>query len=241
MRNREADYTQATISQYVINAIFSSFPIDKPIIDRSPIISKSASDNGSTGKLYCQAEGAPNVTFSWSREGTVLLNSDNSENSAGKYFIEPTTQVDLITFRTVLLINEVSNTDYGAYTCIARNELGFDTVTINFDTTSKPDPPLAVRIINITSDSITLKWVSGFDGGLAQSFRVRFKAAGSDPYLYSDVHPTNTTQYAIKGLLANTEYMFNVMSYNELGESKFTEDIVKATTLKGIPPFQECS
>jgi hypothetical protein len=54
---------------------------DKPIIDTSPSIAKSASDKGKTGVLTCKAKGAPDVSFNWSRKGAVI----NVEKSDGKY------------------------------------------------------------------------------------------------------------------------------------------------------------
>ena len=221
---------------------------DKPIIDRSPIISKSASDNGSTGKLYCRAKGAPNVTFTWSREGQVMTaipetyKSDAEKQKQNilaqkepKYIVDATQQLDLVTYQSVLTITGVQSTDYGSYECLARNELGFDAITIQLNRTSKPDPPLALRVINITAASVQLRWIPGFDGGLGQDFRVRYRpTASSDPsYSYRDVFPMNSTQILISGMNEDTEYIFGVQAINEKGQSDFTADIVKAQTLKG--------
>ena len=153
-----------------------------------------------------------------------------------KYLVEATQQLDLVTYQSVLTITDVQSTDYGAYECLARNELGFDAITIQLNRTSKPDPPLALRVINITSDSVQLRWIPGFDGGLGQEFRVRYRpTASSDPsYSYRDVFPSNSTQILISGLNEDTEYIFGVQAINEKGQSDFTADIVKAQTLKGI-------
>ena len=51
---------------------FFIFFIDAPKIDQSPAISKSASDKGEVATLKCKATGAPNITFMWSRLGTVI-------------------------------------------------------------------------------------------------------------------------------------------------------------------------
>jgi len=58
-----------------------TFSADKPKIDTSPSIAKSASDKGKTGVLTCKAKGAPDVSFNWSRKGAVI----NVEKSDGKY------------------------------------------------------------------------------------------------------------------------------------------------------------
>lgn len=203
----------------------------KPVINRSPSLTKSAVDSHETGRLFCRAEGAPNVTFQWTIEGQVLKTEDGL--SANKYSIEPTIQLDIVTYQSTLVINRVSSHDYGTYKCVARNQLGYDSLAINFTRTSKPDCPLSLKVINITSESVTLKWIPGFDGGLPQSFRLRFKTSNdSDPFLYSDVFPSNTTSFTISSLSSKTEYTFHVMAYNSFGESDYTVDNVKAETLK---------
>jgi nephrin, putative (fragment) len=226
-----------TLNLLDLSCLFST---DKPRIVQSPNISKSASQNGSTGKLTCRSQGAPNVTFSWTHEGvplskskatTVILNG----RSEPKYSISSTRQLDLITYESMLLIRNVSSTDYGTYECIARNELGFDTVQIDFNHISSPDVPVAIRALNRTTSTVTLKWIPGFDGGLTQTFRIRYRktAFDSEPYLYSDVFPFNTTRYTIKGLDQNEEYSFSVMAFNDLGKSDYSQDEIKVITLKG--------
>lgn len=36
-----------------------------------------------------------------------------------------------------------------------------------------PDPPSDLKLLSISSNSVTLEWMPGFDGGLTQNFRVR--------------------------------------------------------------------
>ena len=64
--------------------MWAFFSIDKPDIDLSPQIAKAASNKGGTGKLICRAKGAPNVTFSWSREGRAITN----ESEPAKYSVD---------------------------------------------------------------------------------------------------------------------------------------------------------
>ncbi|XP_074593435.1 nephrin-like isoform X1 [Brevipalpus obovatus] len=251
----------------------------KPRIINPPILSKSASDHGSIGRLICRAQGAPNVTFQWMREGSIL--STDNPLMGTKYRLESTVKLDLITYQSILYINSVSSSDYGSYDCVARNELGLETRSIEFNRTSKPDTPLALRVVNRTSSWITLKWIPGFDGGLQQSFRIRYQkydgvvdddsstisfpssSSGVDdfesssssssssssmpvtsftaaavshyPYMYTDVYPKNSTQFIVKGLQDDQEYIFSIMAYNELGNSAFTDDLIKAKTLKEAP------
>nr|XP_046920413.1 nephrin-like isoform X2 [Dermatophagoides farinae] len=241
--------------------------LHKPIIDRSPSISKSASESGSSAKLICRAQGTPNVTFTWKREGSVLESYDSSSDSsssssnyrssskssskssvekpATKYVIEETKKLDLISYQSVLIINDVTSNDYGPYECIARNDLGFDAMAIALNRTSRPDSPRSLRVVNVTSGSVMLRWMPGFDGGLPQTFRIRYRPLDSSStggqnmdditttgYMYRDVYPPNATTIIVGGLRDNTEYIFSVMATNEKGDSDYSADIVKASTLK---------
>ena len=155
--------------------------------------------------------------------------------------IEETRQLDLITYQSELQISDVSAADYGAYDCVARNDLGFDALAIVLNRTAPPDAPRDLRKLNVTSGSVTLRWVAGFDGGLGQSFRVRYRPvmesgsliSGGDPsYMYRDVFPTNSTTATVGSLRDSTEYVFSVMASNSKGDSEYTEE-VRAATLKG--------
>ncbi len=51
----------------------------KPEMDTSAALSKSASDKGETGRLTCQARGAPDIKFKWSRLGSVVDKDDSGD------------------------------------------------------------------------------------------------------------------------------------------------------------------
>ncbi|XP_022254721.1 nephrin-like isoform X2 [Limulus polyphemus] len=199
----------------------------KPTIHRSQHLLKAASEKGQTAKLVCRAEGAPNVTFTWSRGGSTIIETEEHEMD--------TYMLGLTSWESVLLLHHVENSDYGLYECVARNELGFDTVKIKLDLTSHPDPPVALKVVNFTSDSVLLRWVPAFDGGLIQSFRIRYKPTESLAYQYTDIFPPNSTTHVVSGLSPSTEYMFSVQSFNDLGFSDFMDDIVKVVTAHEIP------
>ena len=183
---------------------------------------------------------AETLTIKSTKNQRAKLSKDNVEEieKSVKFWFEETKQLDLITYQSVLIINEVSGSDYGMYDCVARNELGFDAYAIVLNRTSRPDPPRSIRVVNTTSASVTLRWMPGFDGGLGQAFRIRYKPVtetDDDPsFMYRDVHPTNATTSIISGLRDNTEYVFSVMASNEKGDSEFSDDSVKVFTLKGL-------
>ena len=256
-----------------------------------PTTIKSASDQGSVGRLSCRAQAAPNVEFTWMKNDAVIskrsslskaetLNSidlfngallsnqisatsasdlaysadhhhnqlaSNSINqlSAGnsrlpkeKFIVLPIRRIGLITMESVLLISDVSPADYGLYRCKAENELGRSTADVYFSRPVAPDTPLALRAINASSVSITLKWIPGFDGGAPQQYRLRFKKADAPTktaagYNYLDINASELREWTITGLKPGTEYLFAIQSFNELGDSEYTKDIVRERTLDG--------
>lgn len=136
-------------------------------MDDSPQLMKAAGDEGQLAKLVCRSQGAPNISFGWSREGTPLTPSD-------KYSFS-TRQIDVVTWESTLEVSNVRSRDYGLYDCVARNEMGTNTAKVILSGTSRPDPPLALHVVNVTHDSAHLAWRSGFDGGLFQSYRLRYR------------------------------------------------------------------
>ncbi|CAN7984404.1 unnamed protein product [Ixodes hexagonus] len=204
----------------------------RPEIDRNPPQLKAAGKEGGTAELLCRAQAAPNASFAWSREGAVITSSSRPD----KYDVS-VTQTDLVTFESTLSVKDIRSSDYGHYECVARNELGFDSAKVHLDTLSAPDPPLQLRVTNATYNSLTLVWRPGFDGGLPQSFRLRYrKAASSEGYHYQDVLLSNMTNYTIGGLSHDTEYTIGIMSFNEYGQGEYLKDIVKGKTTDDAPP-----
>lgn len=190
----------------------------------SPSLVKFASDSGNTGRLVCRAKASPPAKFTWSRNGTPI-----SANATGKYF---TTwkAVDALSSESVLLVAHVTGQDYGAYECVARNELGFATSSPRLEVTSAPDAPDHLTAVNMTHDSVTLSWTPGFDGGMRSGHRIRYREVSEVGYKYVDVLPYNATKFTVSGLEIDTEYTFSIMAYNKLGESKYLPDLLTVKT-----------
>lgn len=141
---------------------------DKPIINLSEPLTKAAARIGNTAKLICKASGAPTVSFSWSKNDTIL-----PKNSDEKYKME-TKSSNYIHYTSILSIRNVDIKDYDVYGCIARNALGDAKTMVKLQPISEPDPPIALTAVNATHDSITLSWTPGFDGGklFSNEFRI---------------------------------------------------------------------
>lgn len=99
----------------------------------------------------------------------------------------------------------------------------------HFHMTGAPEPPKNLNAVNESTESITLVWTPGFDGGADQNFRIRFKKSGTSIYFYREA-PTNTTSYTITGLESGAKYDFFIAAYNFIGESAFTENVLTVST-----------
>lgn len=202
------------------------------LVQHEPIIVRSEetpyvilSDRKVSAKIACRAEGVPDISFQWTKEGVIIKeDSDDEEQNVSR--ITP------ILWEGVLTIKQVKTKDLGEYRCVARNTIGFDVTNFTLEADSSPDPPFAVRILNVSHDSMLIFWVPGFDGGHNVSYRVRYASSETPSItMLVDVSPSNVTSTWITGLNPNTEYTFSLMSYNIRGFSEYSADVVKAKTL----------
>ncbi|XP_036669808.2 nephrin isoform X2 [Drosophila suzukii] len=197
-----------------------------PEIAKAPTLLRAASGTGERGRLPCRAQGSPKPQFIWRQE-----KKDLPINRTYKYEVEER-KIDSLTYESTLIVDKVAPADYGAYECVARNDLGEAVETVRLEITSPPDPPLSLNILNVTHDTVTVAWIPGFDGGLKASYRVRYRMVDREQYKYIDGLP-NSHKLTIGGLRMNTLYLFSVMSYNELGQSSYLPDLARAET-KGL-------
>lgn len=224
-----------TLTAHLVFA-FSPIRAVGPEIDKSTLL-RAATGVGERGRLPCRILASPKPNVQWARNGQPLntnnQTSPSSSSAAAKYHVE-FRQIDPLTYESVLLIEKTTPADLERYECIASNDLGTTRDFISLVITSHPDPPANLTVLNVTHDSVTLRWQPGFDGGLKANFRIRYREANSEHYRYEDGIP-NVNQLTVTGLRMNTVYLFSVMAINGLGNSTYLPDLVKAHT-KGMCP-----
>lgn len=95
-----------------------------------------------------------------------------------------------------------------------------------------PEVPVFVSLSNATISSIVVSWEAGFSGGLAQSFKLRYRPHDqpNEGYIYRELLTPLICNITISGLDMDAEYDFSVQAYNAYGESDFT-DVVTGRTL----------
>uniref|UniRef100_K7G7F2 NPHS1 adhesion molecule, nephrin n=1 Tax=Pelodiscus sinensis TaxID=13735 RepID=K7G7F2_PELSI len=186
----------------------------KPELEKGVGLGKVAvpGDRSSPASLQCRAQGVPSVQFSWAKNGAALP-PDNPR------YTEHTWHEGAWHSSTLTIANVSAVHDYATFTCRASNALGTDTLDIQLLSTSRPDPPTGLKIVSVTHNSAGLEWIPGFDGGLPQRFRIRYRWPGAPSALYVDVFPAQTPAFTLTGLSPATPYSVGVSAHNALGES----------------------
>nr|XP_032835441.1 nephrin-like isoform X1 [Petromyzon marinus]XP_032835443.1 nephrin-like isoform X1 [Petromyzon marinus]XP_032835444.1 nephrin-like isoform X1 [Petromyzon marinus]XP_032835445.1 nephrin-like isoform X1 [Petromyzon marinus] len=206
----------------------------RPEIVKSAHLAKVASlgDGTANATLLCRAEGVPRVAFSWAKNNATLASPHP------RYLVK--NKLDGTAHESRLeVVNATSALDYALFTCSARNDMGSDSFDIQLVSTSRPDPPTDVRVVNVTDISATLTWQAGFNGGLTQRFRVKYQVQGARSARYVDVDPPQATAFTVAGLLPSTGYNLSVSAWNRLGHSDYHGAPVGIRTTVGIKDDSE--
>ncbi|XP_048880531.1 nephrin isoform X2 [Brienomyrus brachyistius] len=198
----------------------------KPEIQKGVQWSKVASrgDGSSNAEVICQAEGIPKVHLSWAKNNVPM-------DFADPRYEERTVREGWVYTSIVTIINVSTALDYAVFTCNARNALGEEQLAIQLLSTSHPDPPSELKLVSVTHSTVTLEWNKGFDGGLEQKFRVRYRWPGSASFLYVDVFPPWATIFTVSGLSPQTAYSFSVNALNSMGESGYADNDTVLTVI----------
>uniref|UniRef100_A0A3Q0SLS6 NPHS1 adhesion molecule, nephrin n=1 Tax=Amphilophus citrinellus TaxID=61819 RepID=A0A3Q0SLS6_AMPCI len=206
----------------------------KPELRKGPQWRKVASrgDGTTTAEIMCQAEGIPRVDFSWEKNGLLM-------DFANPRYEEVTVREGAFHTSTVRVVNVSALLDYAVFSCTARNSLGEDKLDIQLVSTNHPDPPSSFRQVSVGHDSVTLEWIPGFNGGLQQRFRIRYRWDQSVSFLYVDVFPPSATTFTVTGLQPVTTYNFSVNALNAIGESGYADNnaVLAITTVGHVIPL----
>uniref|UniRef100_A0A8D0BBY2 NPHS1 adhesion molecule, nephrin n=1 Tax=Salvator merianae TaxID=96440 RepID=A0A8D0BBY2_SALMN len=209
-----------------------------PEIIKGPGLRKMAvsGDGRSQAALQCHAQGVPSVQFTWAKNGDTLDLQDPRYSVVTEY--EGSLYVSSLT-----IVNVSAVLDYATFTCTASNELGTDLLDIQLLSTSHPDPPSGLKVVSVAHNWVTLQWTPGFDGGLQQSFRIRYHWPEAVSFQYVDVVPPHASLFTLTGLLPHTVYNVSVNARNALGESDYADGgvglRVSTAEKEGKPDFTE--
>jgi hypothetical protein len=133
-------------------------------------------------------------------------------------------------FESVLLINSLTQYDYGEYMCKATNQLGTSSKYIRVNHKRKPDTPSDFKIIEVTSNSVHMSWQSPEYTGENLTYVLNMNKTLN----FTSASTSNSElviNAELKGLQANTDYDFKVLAFNVLGSSEFSH-LIRIKTLK---------
>ncbi|KAJ8416364.1 hypothetical protein AAFF_G00356520 [Aldrovandia affinis] len=121
-----------------------------------------------------------------------------------------------------LTINDVTEEDEGAYTCIMNTTLDQDSASAVLTVVEQPDPPIDLELTDQSARSVQLTWTPGDEhNSPIQSFIIQYEDSLNRPGVWrnlTEVPGAKTTAHLKLSPYVN--YAFRVLALNEVGFSK---------------------
>nr|XP_054498289.1 LOW QUALITY PROTEIN: immunoglobulin superfamily DCC subclass member 4 [Agelaius phoeniceus] len=192
-----------------------------PSISQAPeTISRT---RASTARFVCKAEGEPAPTIHWLKNGKPILSNGRVKvQSSGS-----------------LVINQIGLEDAGYYQCVAENSLGMACATAKLSVIVReglPSAPKKVSAVSLSSTTVLVSWERPeHNSEQIIGFSLHYqRAVGTDNVEYQFAVNNDTTELQVKDLEPNTNYVFYVVAYSQLGASRTSSSIV-VQTLEDVP------
>ncbi|KAJ8262275.1 hypothetical protein GJAV_G00164570 [Gymnothorax javanicus] len=143
---------------------------------------------------------------------TVTWQKDNGELPDDERFVVDSDS---------LTINDVTEEDEGAYTCIMNTTLDQDSATAYLTVVEKPDPPTDLELTDPQSRSVQLTWTPGDEhNSPIESFLIEYEDALHSPGVWLNLTEVqgskSTTQLKLSPY---ARYTFRVLARNQVGLS----------------------
>ncbi|XP_023789570.1 immunoglobulin superfamily DCC subclass member 4 isoform X2 [Cyanistes caeruleus] len=192
-----------------------------PSISQAPeTISRT---RASTARFVCKAEGEPAPTIHWLKNGEPILSNGRVKvQSSGS-----------------LVINQIGLEDAGYYQCVAENSLGMACATAKLSVIVReglPSAPKKVSAVSLSSTTVLVSWERPeHNSEQIIGFSLHYqRAVGTDNVEYQFAVNNDTTELQVKDLEPNTNYVFYVVAYSQLGASRTSSSII-VQTLEDVP------
>uniref|UniRef100_A0A663MXA1 Immunoglobulin superfamily DCC subclass member 4 n=1 Tax=Athene cunicularia TaxID=194338 RepID=A0A663MXA1_ATHCN len=192
-----------------------------PSISQAPeTISRT---RASTARFVCKAEGEPAPTIHWLKNGEAILSNGRVKvQSSGS-----------------LVINQIGLEDAGYYQCVAENSLGMACATAKLSVIVReglPSAPKKVSAVSLSSTTVLVSWERPeYNSEQIIGFSLHYqRAVGTDNVEYQFAVNNDTTELQVKDLEPNTNYVFYVVAYSQLGASRTSSSII-VQTLEDVP------
>ncbi|KAG8193648.1 hypothetical protein JTE90_024012 [Oedothorax gibbosus] len=165
-------------------------------------------------KMPCVGSGQPKPTVAWRRADGEKLPRERATIRGGN-----------------LTIKGLRKEDHGRFECVLENEIAtLVTSTLLLVEGTTPHAPTNVTL-NTSSFDATLTWYPAYDGNYEQTYVIWYRLAdqGVSEWRTVRVIPEGATTVTLYNLQPDTEYEFQVLSRNILGDGLFSP-VVKART-----------
>ncbi|XP_059143240.1 cell adhesion molecule DSCAM-like [Physella acuta] len=185
---------------------------------------------GQSITMECQAVGDKPLSISWSFKGAPI---SSHTNDRANVVSQSTPRGKL----SQLTLNPTTREDSGSYTCNAKNKFGYGVLVNNLVIHEPPEPPMKVKVSNITSRTMVVAWETPFDGNSPIiGFTVQFK---NETDVWQGILPNisvglNQQVALLTNLLPSFTYHIRVLANNTVGYSE-PSDIVEATLEEEAP------
>nr|AKN21721.1 NPHS1-5 [Schmidtea mediterranea] len=187
----------------------------QPEIVKYQSIRKFGCDALSNCSVSCLFTLSGPADIHWFKDGNdsrILYSTNITSNSS-----------DVI--ETAIFFANISDAQFGKYSCEISNEAGKDIWTVEVVEPTLPDKPTDCTVKSIETTFATIFWQQGFDGGKLQIFKIQWATDYKrDTSWHSEfLKPSNRTQslsYLIKDLNPNSSYSIKISASNIFGESE---------------------
>ncbi|KAG8440765.1 hypothetical protein GDO86_006487 [Hymenochirus boettgeri] len=192
-----------------------------PVITQPPETITRA--RAGTARFTCRAEGEPEPTIYWLKNGQPLL-------SNGRVRLQPWGS---------LVITQIALEDVGYYQCVAENGFGSSCATAKLYVTVQdglPGPPQALKTVKVSSRGVTVTWEqpeNNWESVIGFSLHYT-KTGGADNMEYQFAVNNDTTELHVRDLEPGTKYTFYVVAYSQQGASSASQSVV-VQTLDDVP------
>uniref|UniRef100_A0A0N5C4D2 B-cell receptor CD22 n=1 Tax=Strongyloides papillosus TaxID=174720 RepID=A0A0N5C4D2_STREA len=167
--NGPDDISMSALSNTIVTVQHPSIIVSK----KYPIHGLSAANLNEPATISCIVSARPEPRFVWYKNGEEL------KNGLSQRYTIKTQQLPkkIDEYESILNIKNINEEDYGEYTCKANNGRNIDEQVshkIILQKKSIPQVPKDVRLLSISSNSLYVGWVPGFDGGDKQIFNLQY-------------------------------------------------------------------
>ncbi|CAB3362770.1 Hypothetical predicted protein [Cloeon dipterum] len=175
---------------------------------------------GESVEMVCEAqeaEGTQKPVIQWSRRDGQNLQRNRIKMNGGN-----------------LTIENLRRTDFGFYQCVASNEVATIVSTTQLVVEgTQPHAPYNLTA-NASEFSVHLTWLPGYSGGpdFKQDYTIWYRETGASDWSTIPVTPPGSTEITIQRLTPSTDYQFQVVGKNSLGDGMFSQIIAVQT--KGV-------